>query len=199
MMKLDLERVRKAWIEATKKNKKERKRREESDFVQYAVLGRERHVCRFSRQSAHDISNLAKSGVAPKVAQTMARHSDINLTTNVYSHISHIEKDEQAARLASFRHRQKGSLSKTQNAASGERSSDFAAPGLHTGLHKLTTCVYISSHFRSPSPSGGQKTGARQKPGKPGFFSLFQHYSSYATSSGGGIRTPDTRIMIPLL
>ena len=35
--------------------------------------------------------------MAPKVAQTMARHSDINLTMNVYSHV---EMDEQAAAIS---------------------------------------------------------------------------------------------------
>ena len=91
MMKLDLERARKAWIEEAKKNKKERKRREESDHLcyedengMYADFHANRHTF---------ISNLAKSGVSPKVAQTMARHSDINLTMNVYSHV---KMDEQA-------------------------------------------------------------------------------------------------------
>lgn len=34
------------------------------------------------------VSNLAKSGVHPRVAQSLARHSDINLTMQVYSHIT---------------------------------------------------------------------------------------------------------------
>jgi hypothetical protein len=33
------------------------------------------------------ITNLGKAGVSPKVAQALARHSDINLTMNVYSHV----------------------------------------------------------------------------------------------------------------
>ena len=35
MMKLDLERARTAWIEDASKSKKERNRREESDYLQY--------------------------------------------------------------------------------------------------------------------------------------------------------------------
>jgi hypothetical protein len=31
------------------------------------------------------ITNLSKSGVSPKMAQSLARHSDINLTMNVYT------------------------------------------------------------------------------------------------------------------
>ena len=95
MMKLDLERARQAWIDGAKKDRKERKRREETDYLQYhdenglyADFHANRHTF---------ISNLAKSGVSPKVAQTMARHSDINLTMNVYSHV---KMEEQEAAIA---------------------------------------------------------------------------------------------------
>lgn len=94
MMKLDLEQAREDWIEQAGKNKKERKRREESDFLQYqdeSGLYADFHANRHTF-----ISNLAKSGVSPKVAQTMARHSDINLTMNVYSHVN---MEDQAAAI----------------------------------------------------------------------------------------------------
>ena len=94
MMKLDLERARAAWIEDAKKSKKERKLREESDYLQY----QDEHgmYADFHANRHTFISNLAKSDVSPKVAQTMARHSDINLTMNVYSHVN---MDEQAAAI----------------------------------------------------------------------------------------------------
>ena len=41
------------------------------------------------------ISNLALCGVHPKVAQELARHSDINLTMTRYSHLT--KADEQRA------------------------------------------------------------------------------------------------------
>jgi len=91
MMEMDLEQARAAWIEAAKKNKREQKRRAESDCLRYedengmyADFHANRHTF---------ISNLAKADVSPKSAQTMARHSDINLTMNVYSHV---QMDEQA-------------------------------------------------------------------------------------------------------
>lgn len=94
MMKLDLEKARNDWIEEAKKNRKERKRREESDFLQYQD---EQGLYADFHANRHTfISNLAKSGVSPKVAQTMARHSDINLTMNVYSHV---KMEEQAAAI----------------------------------------------------------------------------------------------------
>jgi integrase len=45
------------------------------------------------------ISNLAKAGVSPKIAQSIARHSDVNLTLNVYSHVG---ISEQAAAIRSL-------------------------------------------------------------------------------------------------
>jgi integrase len=98
MMKLDLECARDAWIEEAGKIKKERKQREESDYLQYqdeSGLYADFHANRHTF-----ISNLAKSGVSPKVAQTMARHSDINLTMNVYSHVKLEEQAAAAAALA---------------------------------------------------------------------------------------------------
>lgn len=94
MMKLDLERARQAWIEGAKKDKKERKRREESDTLKYE--DEQGMYADFHANRHTFISNLAKSGVSPKVAQTMARHSDINLTMNVYSHV---KMEEQAAAI----------------------------------------------------------------------------------------------------
>jgi integrase len=41
------------------------------------------------------ISNLARSGVSPKIAQSLARHSTIGLTMNTYTHIGLY--DERAA------------------------------------------------------------------------------------------------------
>jgi len=43
------------------------------------------------------VTNLAKSGVHPKVAQELARHSDINITLGTYTHIE-LEKRAEAVR-----------------------------------------------------------------------------------------------------
>ena len=42
------------------------------------------------------ITNLAKAGIHPKLAQSIARHSDVSLTMNVYSHV---EVQEQATAI----------------------------------------------------------------------------------------------------
>jgi integrase len=83
MIRLDLEAARKNWIESTE-DAKERTWREESDFLRYrnhAGLYADFHSCRHLF-----ITSLARAGVQPKVAQALARHSDIRLTLGVYTH-----------------------------------------------------------------------------------------------------------------
>ena len=43
------------------------------------------------------VTNLCKANVSPKTAQTLARHSDIRLTMNIYTHV---DDQEQAAAIA---------------------------------------------------------------------------------------------------
>ena len=45
------------------------------------------------------VSNLGKAGVSPKMAQSLARHSDVNLTMNVYSHLELQEQAEAVKHL----------------------------------------------------------------------------------------------------
>jgi len=45
------------------------------------------------------VTNLARSGVMPKVAQALARHSDINLTLGVYTDLEMDELHEAVSRL----------------------------------------------------------------------------------------------------
>lgn len=48
------------------------------------------------------VTNLARSGVMPKVAQALARHSDINLTMGVYTDLEMDELREAVGRLDAF-------------------------------------------------------------------------------------------------
>ena len=49
------------------------------------------------------ITNLAKSGVHPKVAQRLARHSTIRLTMDHYTHVEMEQQTEALAKLPTFR------------------------------------------------------------------------------------------------
>ncbi|MFO0915260.1 MAG: tyrosine-type recombinase/integrase [Pirellulales bacterium] len=97
MMRLDLERARESWLaEATTEH--EMKQRMKSDFLAYADhQGRyaDFHSCRHLF-----ITSLERAGISPKMAQTLARHSDIRLTLQTYTHV---ELSEQVAAIQSLK------------------------------------------------------------------------------------------------
>jgi integrase len=84
MIQRDLAAAREKWMDDAK-TAAERNRREESDFLCY-----ESHDGRFA--DFHSIrhffiTNLERAGISPKMAQTLARHSDIRLTLGLYTHV----------------------------------------------------------------------------------------------------------------
>jgi integrase len=94
MVKLDLAAARQRWL-AEAASDQDRSRREQSDFLVYRnAAGR---YADFHAMRHTFISNLTRSGVPPKLAQTLARHSDINLTMQVYTHV---ELEDQTAAIA---------------------------------------------------------------------------------------------------
>ena len=84
MMRRNLAGARKKWLEEAA-TAEEQKRREQSDFLAY-----QDHNGRFAdfHSNRHTfITNLERAGVSPRVAQTLARHSDIRLTMGIYTHV----------------------------------------------------------------------------------------------------------------
>ena len=85
MMQFDLAAARRFWIAETD-DPEERLQRESSEFLLYKNRGglfADFHGLRHTF-----ISNLGKAGVAPKTAQILARHSDLSLTMNIYTHVA---------------------------------------------------------------------------------------------------------------
>ena len=83
MLHRDREAARAAWIKASD-TENEHERRESSDFLAYRDDGE--RVLDFHALRHTFITNLARGGVHPKVAQQLARHSTITLTMDRYSH-----------------------------------------------------------------------------------------------------------------
>ncbi len=84
MMQRDLRKAREAWIKEAK-TEEERRGREQSDFLTYcnadglyADFHSNRHLF---------ITSLERAGLSPKMAQTLARHSDVRLTLGTYTHV----------------------------------------------------------------------------------------------------------------
>jgi hypothetical protein len=130
------------------------------------------------------ISNLAGSGVHPKLAMELARHSTITLTMDRYTHVGLLDMNAALESLPGIP-KQPGEIERT--VATGT-DSIVVATMVATG-----ECNHRSYQESSLEPDS--KTGEDNvNTGKRLCDSLITD-----ESSGGGTRTPDTRIMIPLL
>jgi integrase len=84
MIQLDLATARAKWIDDAK-SAKQRRERDKSDFLAYCDdSGR---YADFHSLRHTFITQLAQAGISPRMAQTLARHSDIRLTLGVYTHV----------------------------------------------------------------------------------------------------------------
>ena len=82
MLQRDLDRARATWI-AEAADETEREHRRQSSFLAYRDEAG--HFADFHALRKTFITNPSRTGAAPKTAQTLARHSTINLTMNVYT------------------------------------------------------------------------------------------------------------------
>jgi integrase len=101
MLQKDMARARKAWIEKAEDDR-ERCRREKSSFL----LHQDENGCivDFHALRTTFITNLSRSGVTPKMAQTLARHSDINLTMNIYTRLGVLDQAAAVESLPAIPH-----------------------------------------------------------------------------------------------
>ena len=85
MMAFDLMAARQIWIAETD-DEAEQKKRIASDFLKYQAT--DGKFADFHALRHTFITNLSYANVAPKTAQMLARHSDIKLTMQIYTHIN---------------------------------------------------------------------------------------------------------------
>ncbi len=138
------------------------------------------------------VSLLAKSGVHPKMAQKLARHSDINLTMNRYSHISMMDEAKALSSLPSLpsmmEHSQKNQHSEEVNAKFGSPSRSSSLPNcLPKPSAKECTSARQSAEMTGRKRGVGTKSGAKENPCKTGVEASSEE--SDEASTGGGTRT----------
>ncbi|MDO5114215.1 MAG: site-specific integrase, partial [Planctomycetia bacterium] len=85
MIAYDLAAAHNFWI-AESQTPEEEKEREQSDFLKYKDS--QGKFADFHGLRHTFITNLSLNGVDPKTAQTLARHSTMELTMNVYTHLN---------------------------------------------------------------------------------------------------------------
>jgi len=122
------------------------------------------------------ITNLGRVGIHPKTAQTPARHSDIRLTMNVYSHTDLAEKTEAVRRLPGL-WECSGSARESQDGTNGQKTSLAAVGATKTAEPDDSAEVLVASVVDA---NRRQNTAAD-------------------TSAPGGTRTPNPRFRRPML
>ena len=96
MIERDLMAARDKWIEEAK-TEAEKKRRLKTDFLCYC--NHDGLFADFHSMRHLFITSLERAGISPKMAQTLARHSDIRLTLGLYTHV---ELHDQTAAIESL-------------------------------------------------------------------------------------------------
>tara|TARA_R110002072_G_scaffold179059_1_gene334985 strand:- start:309 stop:2003 length:1695 start_codon:yes stop_codon:yes gene_type:complete len=99
-------------------------------------------------------TNLAKAGVSPKLAQELMRHSDINLTMNIYTHVDMPDMAAAVERLPTF----PSPSSPKQQRATGTDSVVAALVAAQTsdlGDYQELSC--LTDDHEADSASGGNR------------------------------------------
>jgi hypothetical protein len=100
MIRKDLEAARSAWIAEVADDEAEREDREASLFLMYS--DDEGCVADFHSLRHTFVTMLVQSGVAPKLAQSLARHSSITLTMDRYAHVGLYDRSAALERIPSI-------------------------------------------------------------------------------------------------
>ncbi len=187
LLRADLADARRNWLEAVKNYPEKRLRREQSDFLCESNHEGERLDFHSLRHTCG--AWLSMTGAHPKVVQTVVRHQSITLTMDTYGHLFPGQTAEAIARVGQF-------FAEPESAAQA------------TGTDGNTSDQVQRTGRDSERNEASQCDSSKSKLGFVDNLNLLQvedlcdtvrHGAVSIVSSGAGIRTPDTRIMIPLL
>ncbi len=172
MMRLDLQAARQKWREESPDA--DRGRLETTDFLRdkdsrgrFADFHANRHTF---------ITYLSRAGVSPKLTQTLARHSTIDLTMNVYNHTTNHERRAAIEQLTS-----------AWECAGSARESQIDIPG----QEKSST---VDEDPRVDDAGSSSQGFAVSEPGTQS-----RGPTRLDRSEAAGTRTLDLRIKSPLL
>ncbi len=112
------------------------------------------------------LTNLARSGVHPKVAQKLARHSTIRLTMDRYTHAAMDDQTAALAKLPTFRPSSKKGAKKTGTTdAPEEENADSDLPP-HLPEHHGNERISVDSERHHASCAEGRREDATPSPVK---------------------------------
>ena len=220
MMAADLAAARAAWIEEEKDDDAKAKRKA-SDFLSYE--SNDSAFADFHANRHTFITNLGRSNVSPKLAQTLARHSDIRLTFDIYTHV---DQDEQAAAVSTLPSPppltrgtkaekpgdplvEKKAVPKPPKGGDAEDQESERSEPVESADSAKTFALQFAQDHRggchlgsedgSETPEGVVAGSLPQTLDLSGFSGDCQSMTDKKESSPGWARTTDTRINSPLL
>ena len=130
-------------------------------------------------------SLLAASGVHPKVAQTIMRHSTVDLTLNRYSHVYRGQETEAVNNLPDL------------SLPSSKQKAKRQPPPVRRGRKNLASCLALSCRKQQISADNNgqnqEKTNSNKNGLKTTLEAKISGFSAKNLNGGGGIRTPGTR------
>ena len=194
MLRSDLSAARKAWLAVAKGNPEERSRREQNDFL--ADKNHEGRTIDFHSLRHTCGAWLAMTGAHPQTVQQVMRHSTITLSMDTYGHLFPGQEADAVSRLGSL-------LAGTPEVLEATGTDDLVAVAKKAAQQLAQQLVRKPVLSDAQQCSGADKEAGQHRSPKPlqiaDLGDGVQKDATLFASSGGGTRTPDTRIMIPLL
>lgn len=173
MLRKDLATARKNWLVGAEKDG-ERAEREQSDFL--VGEDSEGHHPNFHALRHTFGTNLDRSGVHPKQAQELMRHSDINLTMQTYTHVGIYDLN---------------SVLEALPALPDSTSENFACPSLVPNGTEFDPEMNRNDVFgESEKPTAGKQKLSQT----PSFEGVCEGLEGDDRRAAGRIRTADLRI-----
>ena len=196
MLRSDLAEAREAWLKEVESNPGELERRTESDFLKPVNENGEKADFHALRHSF--ITLLASSGVHPKVAQQLARHSTITLTMDRYSHARLVDLNAAVKNLPSLA-LENPLLSKLAS-VNQVTADDSTGPTTGPKLGPISDCRCVSVTTVDETEGEIRPASTMQKPIKNrGIANDGAAVTTGDENGAAGIRTQNQRIMSPLL
>jgi hypothetical protein len=196
MMQKDLAHARAAWIKEAEEGPEEHERREKSAFLSYC--DREGCYADFPATRHTFITNLGRAGVSPKTAQKIARHSDIRLTMNVYSHTDLAEKEEAVKRLPAVWRRPSRLGSDEPKSALPETATESWECYGSAPASQPDENGHSLSAVGAPNQDGDDCESSPQCEAGTVVDASCRSSSPTVASTPGGIRTPNPRFRRPM-
>lgn len=136
------------------------------------------------------ITNLARAGVAPQLAQRLARHSDVRLTLGVYSHLGLVDLAGALAKLPDLTREATAS-----EVATGTEGDDHPAPNLRPDLRPIPANSGDSVQPRdtrwAPTPRNEERGGRHARGRKSTKENAGESANSPASKmEAGGVEPP---------